>query len=500
MPQLSRRALLLCSMLVLLCASAARGEQASTERWSVIEMGGKRVGHLHTRETAEPDGRIRTDMRMELKLARGETAVSMGVETAFLETAAGEPVWMSSTQRFGGQPVTARYDFGPEKVTITTEQNGQKSTSEAPRPEGAWTTPAATRRIVEAKLDEGAKTFSISTVDPIVGLTPVKADYAVEGPTTVEAFGKTVAAVKWRVTPSFPPGASSVEYVDREGETIRSELAVGAIRMTVLASEKEVALSDVEPAEMMASTLVRPDRPIAQPRGLRIAVFTLSLPDGELPDIPTQGAQRAERIDARTVRVHVDIDDVAPAPDAEIADESFRRPSSAIDSADPEVLRLAKTALAQGAGIVAGAPDDSARAETLRRFVHGYIDRKDLAIGLATASDVARTRQGDCTEHAALLAAMLRAAGIPSRIASGLVYVDDFLGEQGVFGYHMWTQALLEVDGAKRWVDLDATLSADTPSDATHIALSVSAMRDGDTLNSMAVLAPVLGRLMVKVE
>ena len=43
-----------------------------------------------------------------------------------------------------------------------------------------------------------------------------------------------------------------------------------------------------------------------------------------------------------------------------------------------------------------------------------------------------------------LLAAMLRAAEIPSRVAVGVIYVERFAGERDVFGYHMWTQALID--------------------------------------------------------
>src|SRR5690606_5201760 len=95
-------------------------------------------------------------------------------------------------------------------------------------------------------------------------------------------------------------------------------------------------------------------------------------------------------------------------------------------------------------------------AEKLRRFVHSYISNKSLDVGLASASEVCRTREGDCTEHATLLAAALRFAGIPSRVVSGLIYAEEFAGRSRIFGYHMWTQALLPDDaGAMRWVDLD---------------------------------------------
>ena len=48
---------------------------------------------------------------------------------------------------------------------------------------------------------------------------------------------------------------------------------------------------------------------------------------------------------------------------------------------------------------------------------------------------------------------MLRSAGIPARGATGLVYVEGYQGAPHAFGWHMWTQAL--VDGV--WFDLDAT-------------------------------------------
>ena len=115
--------------------------------------------------------------------------------------------------------------------------------------------------------------------------------------------------------------------------------------------------------------------------------------------------------------------------------------SPALNCQDPRIRQL--TANALGKNKTASDGTAAHKAETLRRFVGQYIQTKDLSVGLATASEVARTGQGDCTEHAVLLAAMLRAAQIPSRTVSGLIYVDQFLNQMGIFGYHMWTQAWL---------------------------------------------------------
>src|SRR5205085_3072434 len=125
---------------------------------------------------------------------------------------------------------------------------------------------------------------------------------------------------------------------------------------------------------------------------------------------------------------------------------------------------------------------------------------KDLGVGFANASETARTRRGDCTEHGVLLAALLRAANIPSRVACGLIYADGFAGSKHIFGYHMWAQALLNVNGKPTWVDLDGTLGDKTPFDATHIALAVSALADGQSQDALMAIATVIGRLQIKVE
>ncbi|MEM8757769.1 MAG: transglutaminase-like domain-containing protein, partial [Planctomycetota bacterium] len=145
--------------------------------------------------------------------------------------------------------------------------------------------------------------------------------------------------------------------------------------------------------------------------------------------------------------------------------------------------------------------DPRTRARLLRRFVYRYVNAKSLGVGFGSASEVARTRAGDCTEHAVLLAALLRADGIPSRVVSGLIYAERFEGRDDILGYHMWTQAwLTSDDGEPGWFDFDATLGGDRPTDATHIALDISTLDDGEAVNSMLRLTPMIGRLNVSVE
>jgi transglutaminase-like putative cysteine protease len=144
------------------------------------------------------------------------------------------------------------------------------------------------------------------------------------------------------------------------------------------------------------------------------------------------------------------------------------------------------------------APAD--KAEALRREVYVFIADKNLGTGMGSSTEVLRTKEGDCTEHGVLLCAALRKVGIPARVATGLIYADAFAGGKDIFGYHMWAQALLEVDGVKRWVDLDATLPNAKPYDATHITIATSDLSDESGTLSLLNVASVMGRLQISVQ
>jgi transglutaminase-like putative cysteine protease len=96
------------------------------------------------------------------------------------------------------------------------------------------------------------------------------------------------------------------------------------------------------------------------------------------------------------------------------------------------------------------------RAERLRLAVRSYISTKDLSQGDASALETFRTRRGDCTEHANLLCAALRIAGIPARVEVGVVFSPVHGGWVG----HAWNSAHVG-DGRSglpdgRWVHLDS--------------------------------------------
>ncbi len=119
---------------------------------------------------------------------------------------------------------------------------------------------------------------------------------------------------------------------------------------------------------------------------------------------------------------------------------------------------------------------DRRKMELLLERARPYLARIDFT-GHYSALETVRRRAGDCTEAAVLLAALGRAAGIPTRVANGLVYSRArYHGVSNAFMPHSWTLAY--VDG--EWRSFDLALDA---FDSSHIALTIG---DGDARSVMA--------------
>ncbi len=78
-------------------------------------------------------------------------------------------------------------------------------------------------------------------------------------------------------------------------------------------------------------------------------------------------------------------------------------------------------------------------AEAVIAMADARITRKSLAVGLVTASTAAAGREGDCTEHAVVTAALLRCHGHPARLAVGMLVVRLAVG-RWFAGMHMWAE------------------------------------------------------------
>jgi tetratricopeptide (TPR) repeat protein len=223
--------------------------------------------------------------------------------------------------------------------------------------------------------------------------------------------------------------------------------------------------------DVMTSTQIRTNRMIPHPRRVKEATFLLkSLSGGSVPILVENDRQKILNPNAASgvpIQLKVTTGQLkhADATYPVTHKMGYVRPSSLIESEDPELQTLAKD-------IVKGTPSTHQAAEKLRMWVYQNITNKNLAQGFLSAKTTYLKREGDCTEHAMLLAALTRAVGIPSRVAVGVTYLSTGHKETGSFVFHMWTEVFVGKNTSNgpegNWLALDAT-NPEPFVDATHI-------------------------------
>lgn len=163
--------------------------------------------------------------------------------------------------------------------------------------------------------------------------------------------------------------------------------------------------------------------------------------------------------DARTVRVRYrERPTFSGSPDEELQQSSW-----VVDYDDASVRAL----LAQ-----LSQDDTPPNPASLERFVFEHVTNKSYSRGFDLASRVAATGEGDCTEHAVLLAALARAAGYSARVVFGnLVLEHD--EDLSAFG-HAW----VEIHDGDGWQIHDATMPAAGPDAQRSRYLPLGALAD----------------------
>jgi transglutaminase-like putative cysteine protease len=490
---LARAARGACVLLAALLACAP-ALAADAERWYRLALDGRDCGWMVERIAERPDGTVRTETESLMRMGRMGQAIEVRSRSAFEERADGTPLRVEGERGSGADAVRSSWSFDGAQIAIEQRQGGRVTTQRVAAPAPGWLSPAAADRRVRAAELAGEATVEFRTVDPEHGPTEMRVRRTRVGPETVDLGGRPVAAVAWRTELSIldRPGT---DWVDASGTVVRSrvDLGVGVLESTLV--DRAAATAAIVPVEVMSRTFIAAGGDGRRLPQATCAVLRVRARDGSLGDLPTAGAQRVERTGADAATVSIDAAAGSAASDAERADPRFLAASATADCDDAAIRAFAERAAAGPTS--APAPGDAAvRAEALRRAVHRHITRKNLASGLATASQALATRAGDCTEHAVLLVAALRAQRIPARVASGLAYVDA-PGHPNSFGWHMWTQAI--VDG--RWIDLDATLPADGPRFRASRLLTGTSAADGASMDAdLSAIVNLIGDLAIAVE
>ncbi len=460
----------------------AKKEAQETETWAALRISGQRAGHVYTRIRRLKDPKhggvveMHVFTLMEMK-RMGATVKIENVETTRERVSDGALVGLRIDQKMARQRTLREFTFRDGWAHMTTTVMGKARKSKLRCPPEAVGPFWLEKQIHATGLKTGAS----------LGCTVFLPDLGGAKRVTASVAGREDGFVKVEMEFAGIPFTPTNWYRE-SGELARTLVIMGGLRLEVTPCPKDEALKgeveELKP-DVFKDTLVIAPHGVAAPRRVDRAVLKVSA-RRDMPDLSHRRFQTVQ--DNASGETLVTIRKVVPKtggrrPLQDVPEEL--KPSlaanSMIQSDAPEIVALANE--------VAGKINDAWRAaQTLEAWVHGYIKKKSLDIGLATALEVCKNREGDCSEHAVLLAAVCRASGIPARVCMGLEYIG------GVWGGHAWNEVW--IDG--KWYPLDATNGYGFV-DGLHLTLSSMTLNDADFGAEFIKLTHALGNLDIEI-
>lgn len=166
--------------------------------------------------------------------------------------------------------------------------------------------------------------------------------------------------------------------------------------------------------------------------------------------------------------------------------QSYLQPTQFCQSDDPHIQSVARE--------IIGNERNSWRAAKLIACWVNQVLKPNYDVGFASAREVLRTREGDCSEFTVLTVALCRAVGIPARAAVGI------MSGGGIFAYHMWPEVYVG-----RWLNLDPKWlvvdkeTGELVTDATHLKFGRSQLDENLFKEIANSVAEIIGHLELEI-
>lgn len=465
--------------------------------WEVVQLEGQPSGYVHTQrmlhEAGEPIAET-VESVTQLSVQRFGQVTQQTVSWISRVDGGGQLIDFEAQMDDGGErtrvtgrmvPAPGNDAAGARILRVERNPGGQTSRVDFPveRPVGGLF--GLQRELMHRPLEPGQRR-QLTVVAPVL-FAPIQVELRGQQWESVELLDQPRELLRIESVTHLP-GSQQLKadlWMDRQGVLHKTRTVVGWTQETYLASQDSVRRQPEGAFDLSRWSLLPLTTPPGNLHQRSRVVYRLTADQVDLSQLIVQdGRQTLQRSGQQTWKLEISSQDQpAWGPDADVPDQNDRRPNALIQSDDPQVQQLARQ--------VGGTDDPLQLAHQLERHVHQLVDQKEFSHMMASAAEVARSRQGDCTEHAVLLAALCRARGLPARVAIGLVYHQP----SQAFAYHMWTEAWIE----DRWVGLDATLGHGGIGPA-HIKLAHSNLDEGAVYTSVLPLLRLLGRLKVEVE
>jgi hypothetical protein len=441
-------AALLGTLLALQCAALSAQEPAG-EQVSLLLIGGKRAGTARQRVRALPDGTYRTDINLRMAVRRLGQTFTIVQCFAWIE----DELWRSVEvgTELNGQRENLAARLEGREVQVVQERQGRRSEARIAA-SGELLGPRGLSERVRRAIEGSERELTVLRFQPATAALETMR-LSLRGPGELrDSLGGLHRGFLAEEESSAFPGIRSRTIYNAQGEQLYS-VAEAGLKMEQVRIEEEESGAGGELELFDVGSLVLPVRwpaggppPLDRLQAVSLRFAGMALPELEraveaaLADLGGSGYRQIPDGEGLTLRIERPEPPPVPAESAAAGVEQYTGDGFYLDLTDPRLGEL-----------IARCPDRD--LSCLEALVSSFIRDKSLWYGFSSVADILDTRAGDCTEHALLLAALLRRAGLASRLAYGFL-----LTESGFIG-HAWT----ELYTGERWVWLDPSFPGGRP-------------------------------------
>ncbi|MCX7816660.1 MAG: transglutaminase-like domain-containing protein [Syntrophales bacterium] len=445
------------------------GKIHEDESWMSIYREGQKVGYCHRVFTRENGGyRVSEAIFLRINAMGTVQAVKLSTKGRLNRDFTLSSFEMELQSNFSSYEARGRIQG--RRLILEAGPKGMSRRYDLILKEKPYMSTGLREVLLQGNLEEG-KIISIPIFDPAtLGTVTVKITKVGKG--RIKMRDRYMDLTK--ISIDFK-GATQLAWIDDHGRIMREE---GAMGFVLERTTKEEALASIiedntGSTDIVFSASVLPNLPIPNHKNISILKIELIIPYAER--FALHGGRQIW--DGKTLTI---VKENLPVDGSESGDlgnpEFFLKPSPFIQSDHPEITDAVNKILGKE-------KDDMVKARKIVSWVHKNIEKCPV-FALSNALETLNRRMGDCTEHAVLVAAFGRAAGIPTAVETGLVY------QEGRFYFHAWNAFYIK--NLKKWITADAVMDQ-IPADVTHIRFI-----RGDLENQIDLIS-LIGQIHIRI-
>ena len=446
------------------------------EIWMGAYVGEKKIGYMSYRvDKAEFEGiqGYKIESVINNRLAILGADLTQLITTVIYTDSNSKPLKEELTMSSGGKATKISGVFKDETIECVISAGSGSSNKSIPIPKGVTLVGDAMFAIGDPSIHVGSE-YSLHYFNPLtLSVEALSAKAEREEKVTIGKKKFDTIVIK-----STSPMGEMTIWQEKNGNVVQVK---GIMGISMIQETKDNAMAGVGdgPAEDLAVlTSIKPNRAIPSARSVKRLDIVLGGLTSKIIKDSRQSAVAGKSPDEVRFTITAKDFDSSKSITRPVDDDTYQESLGSTPYIDHDQSTIIK----QTKEILGSEKNAYLACSKIRNWVHTNMKtRADIGI-TRSGSDVLKSKVGVCRDYAILFASLARSAGIPTRIAAGLLYLD------GSFYYHAWDECYVG-----EWVPFDSTQKTDFV-DATHIKLA-----EGDA-TSMFGLSKVIGSLKADIK